>query len=225
MHVIQGQTITLPVEIRRARVASAMFPVPARTAQQIIDHSGLTIAAKLGRGLCSLAFVEYLDGDLGPYHELAVAFLVDRPGGGAPGAFIHWLPVDGSFTLDAGRTIWGFPKVLTRLPIDWTSPHRAAVHQDGRLVLAVQIKPGLPVPDGAGSPKIDAYAHLDGVTRRTPWTMAPSAVRMRPGGAVVRLGDHPAAEDLRRLGLDRRPALTSTTVGRLAMSFGAAEPV
>ncbi|GAA3238719.1 acetoacetate decarboxylase family protein [Actinocorallia longicatena] len=225
MHVIQGQKITMPVEIRRARVASAMFPVPARTAQRIVDYSGLTVSAALGRSLCSLAFVEYIDGDLGPYHELAVAFLVRQDDTPAPGAFIHWLPVDGEFTLAAGRGIWGFPKVLTHLPIDWSAPNRAAVWQDGRHVLSVQVKPGLPVPDGAGAPKIDAYSCLDGVTRRTPWTMAPSSVRMRPGGATVSLGDHPAAEDLRRLGLDRTPALSSTTVGHLTMSFGDAVPI
>ncbi|RAY17102.1 acetoacetate decarboxylase [Actinomadura craniellae] len=222
MYVIQNQKIAMPVEIRHARVASAMFPVPARTAQEVVGYSGLAVTATLGRSLCSLAFIEYFDGDLGPYHEFAVAFLVDQPDTRSPGAFIHWLPVDGSFTLDAGRTIWGFPKVLTHLPIDWSAPHRAAVHEGGRPAVAMQVRPGLPVPDGAGAPKIDAYSHLDGVTRRTPWTMSPSGVRMRPGGAVVRLGDHPVAEDLRRLGLDRTPALSSTTVTHLTMSFGEA---
>jgi hypothetical protein len=225
MHVIQGQKITMPVEIRRARVASAMFPVPARTAQQIIDHTGLTVASALGRSLVSLAFVDYQDGDLGPYHELAVAFLVEQPGTRAPGAYIHYLPVDGDFTLAAGRQIWGFPKVITHLPVDWTGPHRAAVHRDGELVLAVQIRPGLPVPDGSNAPKIYAYSHLDGTTRRTPWTMTPTGVRLRPGGTTVRLGPHPDAEPLRRLGLDRTPALSSTTVDHLTMTFGDATPI
>lgn len=225
MHVIQGRKISMPVEIRHARVASAMFAVPAGVAQEIIDYSGLSVAGPLpGRAICSLAFIDYVDGDLGPYHEFAVAFLVHKHEGPRSlkniGAFIHWLPVDGEFTLEAGRGIWGFPKLLTHLPIDWTGPQRAAVWQDGRLVISMQVKPGLPVPEGAGAPKIDAYSCLDGVTRVTPWTMAPSSVRMRPGGAVVQLGDHPAADELRRLKLHRATPISSTTVEHLTMSFG-----
>lgn len=229
MHQVLDRTVAMPVEIRHARVASAMFPVPARTAQTIIGYSGLDVIRPMpGRTICSLAFIEYIDGDLGPYHEFAVAFLVrhpDKVDSSGVGAFIHWLPVDGEFTLQAGRQIWGFPKVLTRLPIDWSGPQRAAVHQDGQLVAAMSVKPGIPLPESDTAPVIDAYSCYDGVTRRIPWTMRPSQVRMRPGGAVVSLGPHSAAEDLRRLGLDRTPALSSTTVGHLRMTFGEAVEV
>ncbi|GAA2733661.1 acetoacetate decarboxylase family protein [Actinocorallia aurantiaca] len=229
MHQVLDRTVTMPVEIRHARVASAMFPVPARTAQTIIGYSGLDVVRTLpSHTICSLAFIEYVDGDLGPYHEFAVAFLVHHPrsvDSSGIGAFIHWLPVDGEFTLQAGRQIWGFPKVLTHLPIDWDGPQRCAIHQDGELVAAMSVKPGLPIPDGSAAPVIDAYSCYDGVTRRVPWTMRPSGVRMRPGGGVVTLGDHPAADDLRRLGLHRVPALSSTTVEHLGMTFGEAEEV
>ncbi|MEO5877799.1 MAG: acetoacetate decarboxylase family protein [Streptosporangiaceae bacterium] len=221
----------MPVEIRSAQVASAMFAVPAQAAQELIAYSGLEVARPIpGRAICSLAFVDYQDGDLGPYHEFAVAFLVHKPGSPRSlkniGAFIHWLPVDGAFTLEAGRTIWGFPKEIAHLPVDLTEgPRRCAVWLDGKLVIALQVNPGLRVPDGAGNPEIDAYSCLDGVTRRTPWTMSPTGVRMRPAGATVQLGDHPRAEELRTLGLGRAHALTSTTVDHLIMSFGEATPV
>jgi hypothetical protein len=231
MHVIQGQKISMPVEIRAAQVASAMFAVPAKAAQDLIAYSGLDVAQPVpGRAICSLAFVDYQDGDLGPYHEFAVAFLVHKPGFPRSlkniGAFIHWLPVDGTFTLEAGRTIWGFPKEIAHIPVDFTpGPQRCAVWLDGRLVVALQVKPGVPVPDSAGAPEIDAYSCFEGITRRTPWTMAPTGVRMRPGGAVVQLGDHPLADELRSLGLARARALSSSTVAHLTMSFGEAGTV
>src|SRR3954454_21937914 len=123
MHVIQGQKISMPVEIRSAQVAYAMFAVPAKAAQDLIAYSGLEGARPVpGRASCSLAFVDYQDGDLGPYHEFAVAFLVDKPRFPRalenPCPFLHWLPVDGPFTLEAGRTIWGFPKEIAHLPVD-----------------------------------------------------------------------------------------------------------
>src|SRR5215217_6526330 len=139
MHVIQGQKISMPVEIRSAQVASAMFAVPAKAAQDLIAYSGLEVAQPIpGRAICSLAFVDYQDGDLGPYHEFAVAFLVHKPG------FPRSLKNIGAFILEAGRTIWGFPKEIAHLPVDFTSgPQRCAVWLDGRLVIALQIKPGL----------------------------------------------------------------------------------
>ncbi|WP_225992515.1 acetoacetate decarboxylase family protein [Actinomadura montaniterrae] len=240
VHPIQGHEVALPVQIRDAAVASAMFAVPAAAAQAVIAYSGLEIAEPMaGRAICSLAFVRYADGDLGPYHEFAVAFLVRPPGTPPPsgglgrlrgmrdvGAFIHWLPVNQEFTLECGRSIWGFPKELADIPMDLAGRvKRCAVQFGGRTAVEVAVRPGPPMPGGAGAPKVDAYSCLDGVTRRTPWTLTPSDVRMRPGGAKVVLGDHPVAEELRALGLDRARALSSTTVGHLSMTFDPAEEV
>ncbi|MCP9950584.1 acetoacetate decarboxylase family protein [Actinomadura madurae] len=234
---IQGERVTLPVRIRDAAVGSAMFAVPAGAAQAVIAYSGLEVAEPLpGKAICSLAFVRYADGDLGPYHEFAVAFLVRPPGGTGSagvlgrlrgiGAFIHWLPVNQEFTLEAGRTIWGFPKEIADIPMDLAGRVlRCAVRFGGRTAIEVAVRPGIPMPDAAGAPSMDAYSCLDGVTRRTPWTLTPSRVRTRPGGAKVVLGDHPVAEELRGLGLDRARALSSSTVGHLRMVFQAAEEV
>ncbi|MEU8804511.1 acetoacetate decarboxylase family protein [Spirillospora sp. NPDC048819] len=244
-HAIQGEQVDLPVRIRDAAVASAMFAVPAEGAQAVIAYSGLDVAEPLpGRAVCSLAFVRYADGDLGPYHEFAVAFLVRPPGSAPPsgtlgrlrtiagggmagvGAFIHWLPVNQEFTLEAGRTIWGFPKELADIPMDLSGRvKRCAVRFGGRTAIEVAVRPGAPIPSGSGTPSVEAYSCLDGVTRRTPWTLTPSDVRMRPGGAKVVLGDHPVAEELRGLGLDRARALSTSTVGHLMMTFEAAEEV
>jgi hypothetical protein len=217
---VQDQRVTLPVRVRDAAVASAMFLVPKATAQRIIGYSGLSVVSPLpGRAVCSLAFIRYADGDLGPYHEVAVAFLVKG------GAFIHRLPVNQAFTLEAGRTIWGFPKVLAEIPMDLSSRiNRCLLRLDGQDVLELAVRPGLPLPGGA-APPVTAFSCLDGVTRRTPWAMKPSGVRMRPGGVRVRLGDHPVAAELRSLGLDRTPALASTTIAHLSMEFGPAEEV
>jgi hypothetical protein len=214
----------MPVRIRDAAVASAMFAVPAAAAQDLIGYSGLEAASWRGRAICSLAFIRYADGDLGPYHEFAVAFLVK--GAGGIGAFIHWLPVNQTFTLDAGRSIWGFPKVLADIPMDLTSRiKRCLVRLDGLTVIELTVKPGVTMPSGAGAPKVEAYSCLHDMTRRTPWTMKPGAVRMRPGGATVRLGDHPIAEELRPLGLEGAHALSSSTVAHLSMEFGPAQEV
>ncbi|WP_119728634.1 acetoacetate decarboxylase family protein [Thermomonospora amylolytica] len=226
-YLIQGERVTMPVRIREASVASAMFAVPAATAQSVIGYSGLEVVRPLpGRAVCALAFARYVDGDLGPYHEFAVTFLVRDPAGRGVGAFVHWLPVDQPFTLEAGRSIWGFPKLMTEIPAQ-TTPRgtRCAVRIDGRTVVAMSVRSGLPLPAVRTAPEVVAFSCLDGVTRRIPWTVEPGAVRARPGGTVVSLGDHTVAEELRRLGLHRAVSLSSATVPRLRMTFHEGVPV
>ncbi|WP_137723213.1 acetoacetate decarboxylase family protein [Prescottella subtropica] len=234
-HEILGRRIDMPVQIRRASAFMALYSVPGRAAQRLIDGTGLEILRwRGGRGLCGLVFVDYVDGDLGPYNEFGVTFLVrdHRQRGvaqvrrdlralasGRAGALIHRLPVDGEFTLAAGRGIWGFPKTLADFDTDHTGDvPRGRVTQDGRLVVDLTVRRGIPAPRGGGA-SLAAYSHLDGVTRRTTWDMRPSGVRSRIGGADLLLGDHPIADELRSLGLPRR-ALATTTIPDLRMAFG-----
>ncbi|MGW4365084.1 acetoacetate decarboxylase family protein [Nocardia takedensis] len=234
-HTVLGREIQMPVRIRHARAFMASFRVPAAAAQRLIDYSGLEVVrVPRERALCTLVFVDYIDGDLGPYNEFGVSFMVRHhtaPTGGAvrdlralasggAGVFIHRLPVDGDFTLAAGRGIWGFPKVLADFEVDHESRERRGVlHQDGALVVDLTVKPGLRTPGGRGAgTSFDAYSHIDGVTRCTTWEMEPTGMRARLGGADLRLGDHPAAAELAALELPAR-ATMSSAVDRLAMTF------
>jgi hypothetical protein len=237
-YTIQGEEVTVPVEVRDASAHTASFLVPAPAAQDLIAYSDLEVAEPLpGRAVCTLAFMRYLDSDLGPYHELAVAFLVRHKGmdpasaftksaevaRGFLGAFIHQLPVNQEFTLDAGREIWGFPKFLADIDLDLTGRVAGCtVHHDGDFVLSLSIRPGMKMPARGSS--VDAYSLADGVLRRTAWSMEPRGVRSRPGGAVVWLGDHPMAKELRGLGLPRRAAFTST-IDHVRMRFRAPDVV
>ncbi|MDP4506698.1 acetoacetate decarboxylase family protein [Nonomuraea turcica] len=231
-HLIQGRTVDMPVRVRDAEICSAFYPVRADAARAVIAYSGLDVAEALpGKAVCMLLFVDYRDGDLDTYHEFGMAFLVRPPGGSAAkgladlreaGIFVHWLPVDQRFTLDAGRTIWGFPKELADIELRLGSPYkRCILRKDDRLVLDMLIKPGVPVPGAAAMAPMDAYTHRDGVTRRVPWSVRARGAKMRPSGALIRLGNHPIAKELSELGLPKR-AMFTTTVSRATMTFGAA---
>jgi hypothetical protein len=239
-HEILGRTVEMPVRIRRATAFMAMYSVPTAAAQQLIDPTGLEILQfRPGRGLCGLVFVDYVDGDLGPYNEFGVVFMVrdHRTRGGSvagdlralatggAGALIHQLPVDGDFTLAAGRGIWGFPKVLADFTADHASDvKRASVSQDGQLIADLTVKRGFRAPGGSSGTTMQAYSHIDGITRCTSWEMNPSGVRTRLGGAEVTLGSHPIADELRSIGLPRR-ALMTTAIPDLRMTFGDATAV
>ena len=235
-HLVQGLRVSMPVEIRQARAAVAMYSVPAAAAQSIIDYSGLRVLRHLpGRAVCSVLFVDYVDGDLGRYHEFGIGFGIHPPGSparggglrsrlrGKVGLFVHRLPVDQAFTLEAGRSIWGFPKVMSSIDLD-DAGQRAALRIDDQLVAELTVTPGVPVPGSGLSVPLDAYTHTDGVLRRVPWTMTATGTRTRPGGARVVLGEHPWGAELATLGLPKR-AMLSSTIGQIGMSFAEAEVV
>ncbi|GLW05386.1 hypothetical protein Misp01_05160 [Microtetraspora sp. NBRC 13810] len=238
-HVIQGRTVSTPVQVRDAAFGGAAYLVRADAARAVMAYSGLDVTEVLpGKALCALVFVKYADSDLDAYHEFGMGFLMRPPGAarapgrrGLPallsdirrvgaGAFVHWLPVDQDFTLEAGRTIWGFPKELAEIDLRLRSPFkRCILRKDGRLVLDLLLRPGIPLPARGALAPLDAFTQRDGVTRRTSWSVSPRGVRVRPGGALIRLGNHPIAKELSELGLPKH-ALLTVTVAHAAMSFG-----
>ena len=236
MHTVAGQTVTMPVRIRKAAQHMAMFSVDADAAQRMIDHSGLQVCRyRPGKAGAVLMLMHYVDGDLGQYLEYGTNIMVNPPGTNASGlralqsagAFIHHLPVDQPFTLEAGRNIWGYPKVMADFAI------RAAdksfgfdVSIDGRFAVGMDFKPGLPMPSAFTSKPQEqpTYSYRDGVRRRTLGTMTMTDARYRPGGATVRLGEHPYAKERASLGFPKR-ALVSGSAGNVAMTFADAEEV
>ena len=233
-HTIAGTVLTMPVRIRRAEVHSAMFSVSAVAAQRLIDYSGLSVCRhRPGRAVVNLMLAHYVDGDLGQYYEFGTCVMVNPPGSHARGpgalrdaaAFIHHLPVDQAFTLEAGRTIWGFPKIMSQFVIRGGSKQFGFdVSADGSRIASIEFKKGLPVPSAVTSrPQVlKTYTHGDGTTREVPWEMTTSDVRVMPGGAALRLGNHPYAYELASLGLPRR-AMVSMSAGHVEMTFGDAK--
>jgi len=234
---IQGRMISMPVYVRQADSWAAQFFVPAKAAQAIVDPTGLEVAQPLpGRAVVNIAFVNYIDSDLDTYNELAVAYLVrpDSAGKGTTrdkmrefvrgeiGVYIHELPVTQTFTLEAGRRIWGYPKILA--DIDIREEHRRVtckLTHDGQHVLTLSLKEGGPIK--LPQRELPTYSNLDGVLRRTLWDQH-AETRARLGGAKIELGDsHPIAHELRTLGLPKRALMTSTMRGMKATFFAAEE--
>jgi Acetoacetate decarboxylase (ADC) len=234
-HTIAGTVLTMPVKIRKAEQHMAMFSVDADAAQRMIDYSGLRVCRYIpGRALVVLMLMHYVDGDLGQYYEYGTNVMVNPPGSDASGpralqsagAFIHHLPVDQPFTLEAGQTIWGYPKVMADFTIREGRQFGFDVSIDGQLAVGMEFRPGLPIPSAFTSRTQEnpTYSYRDGVLRETIGEMSLSGVRYRLGGAQVTLGEHPYAKELASLGFPKR-ALVSSSAANVEMSFGDAQEV
>jgi Acetoacetate decarboxylase (ADC) len=234
-HTVAGTVLTMPVRIRKADTHVAMFSVAAGAAQKMIDYSGLRVFEyRSGRAVTMLMLVRYIDGDLGQYHEFGTAVMVSPPGSTASGfgalgsaaAFIHHLPVNQSFTLAAGRQIWGFPKIMADFAVRETPKFDFDVSEGGKLIAGIEYRRGLPIPSALTSkPQVlKTYSHTDGITREIAWEMRNSGLRARVGGATLRLGDHPYADELRALGLPKRAFATQSSAN-VEMTFGDAHEI
>jgi len=229
-HTIAGTVLTMPVRVRKATQHTAMFAVDADAAQQMIDYSGLQVYRFLpGRALVTLILTHFVDSDLGTYHEYSTCVSVNAPDSkpslrSMQTAFVHHMFVDQAFTLEAGRTIWGFPKVMADYAIRDGNQFGFDANIDGQLVIDMEFRPGLKIPGASRKQELSSYSYLDGVRRESRFEMLPTGVRYRPGGARVRLGDHPVAKELASLGLPKR-ALVSISSENVAMTFGDAQEV
>ena len=177
-------------------------PAPTSTRNVLRTRRGRSDAHRLqpglrvcgfqpGRAVVTLMLARYHgDGDLGRYHEFGTCVMVNRPESSARGlkalsgrrVFIHHLPVDQSFTLEAGRTI--------RLPKDHGGLHRSRCEPvqlrgsaQGRLIAGVDFKRGVPVPRHERPADADDLRprrrrHPRGV----PWEMKNSHVRFHRAG-------------------------------------------
>lgn len=232
-HTIAGTVVTMPVKIRTATAHMAVFSVDADAAQQMIGYSGLQVCRYLpGRAIVVLMLAHYIDGDLGQYYEYGTSVMVNPPGSNArgpralrrAGAFIHHLPVDQEFTLEAGTTIWGYPKVMADFAIRDGRRFGFDLTIDGQLVVGIEFRPGLQIPLTLRNQAQRSYSHRDGVIREIPFEISLTGARLRPGGLRMHLGEHPYAKDLASLGFPKR-ALASGSVDNVEMSFGDAQRV
>jgi len=207
-HTIAGTVLTMPVKVRKATQHMAMFSVDADAAQRMIDYSGLRAARYLpGRAAVALILAHFIDGDLGEYHEFSTSVMVSPPRSKVSGprslqsVFIHHMLVDQTFTLESGRTIWGFPKVMSDFTVHDADRFAFDVSIDGQLVVDMEFRPGLPVPSALTNrqQELRSYAHRDGRTLETPFVMSTVGRVIGPAGRSCGSATTPTPKNLRRL--------------------------
>lgn len=220
----------LPVEVRDASTASVIYPVPAAEAQRWLPDAALRVVADPdGVAQLVLALIDYRDNDLGDYDEISLVLFVTPRGAGPEqaAAYIHRLPVNQSFTCEAGRTIWGYPKSVERIDFDYfDAAIRGRLEMDGQHVFTLTVPRRDPPPEAEPTTlEVSTYSYLGGVPHRTAATNRGTAVvSPGPAGVSLELGSHPLADELRSLGLPRDPLLSTWTASWNG-SFGAPEKV
>jgi Acetoacetate decarboxylase (ADC) len=239
-YLIDGHAIDFPVIVADASMLMNAFLVDASVAQSMINDSGFRVLELFpGKAILQLLFVDYRQNELGDYNEGAIIFPVLTPGErkpfpffgalkrmatGAVGNFVYRMPVDQEFTTHAGRFIWGFPKWVARVDIEFGEKQAEGTFFDeGELVYGLSAKAG-----GTGKAKEQRAASLairDGKAWKTFGTNTGSGVTFALGGRMPTIGDsHPLALQLRSLGLPKKPVFT-VSMKNTALTFAGPESV
>ena len=231
---IEGHDLGYPTHFRDGSSAGGLFAVDARVANEYIADSGFRVAEIApGRAILALTGVQYRDTECGSYEETAQAFFVRRIGRkhvpfwstwsdilrGRIASFTWKLQVNTTLSRDCGIRMWGFPKTLddiafecadgraeVRLRTQGQEVFRYSVPTTGRRTPAPVATPVYSIFEGAPHVSILAQRYRD-----TGYHL---------GGGRLELGSHRLSEQLRALGLQRRPLL-ATWNGHLAFDMSA----
>jgi len=225
---IQGRTVTLPAVVRDASSGSVMYMVDKAPAQALIPEAFEAVEAAPGKTQLTLVIVDYRDNDLGDYYEVGIIFFV-RPAGqpdAEVGSYIYKLPVNQSFTQEAGFEIWGFPKTVENITFEYADDSATCrLEMDGRHVFTLTVPRG---GDGE-TPDTDAtgYTIIKGIAHKNVFVRGGTGERTTPGGdgVVLELGDHPIADELRTMGLPEAAPLLSAWTEHMRGSFGPSEKI
>ena len=232
---IEGKTLGFPTQFQDGSSAAGIFSVPTSRAQALIRDSGFEVAELWpGRAAFSLACCHYRESDCGVYNEIALGFFV-KPQHGEPSripylgtwldiarndsATYTWkLPVTSKLANDAGVLMWGFPKTVEEIGFE-VCDGRATfdLRMDGREVLSYSIRASgkREQPESASA----VYSVYEGAPHVSFLGNRYRDVGVSLGGGRLHLGDHPLAEQLRSLGVARRP-LFATWMGLLSFEVG-----
>ncbi len=233
---IQGRVVSMPVEVRDASAGVATWLLPAGSVQKLVPDGFEAATVLPGRTPVAIAVIDYRDNDLGDYRELSITCFVQPLGTasrlpwlgplvdlvrGRLGTYIWKLPVDQSFTCEAGRTIWGFPKTVEVIDLQIQEDSvRCRLEMDDQHVLTLSLPRGgtRTLPDS----ELVTYTQIEGIPHRTRFRQGGTGVGFRLGGARLELGTHPIADSLRGLGLPG-PALMTMWTEHMHGRFDAPE--
>ena len=215
---IQGQTVKLPVVVRDAASGNAMYLVDAAAVARLLPGDAFEVLeAAPGKTQLILGMIDYRDNDLGDYNEVAVIFFVKPRGADAEeaGTFIYKLPVNQGFTCEAGALIWGFPKTVEEIDIDYSDTSATCkLVMGGQHVFTLTVPRAQPklAEEDPGSPGV-TYTYIQGAAHRTPMTNGGrgTVASGDVSGVSLELGDHPLADEIRGLGLSAAPILCTWT--------------
>lgn len=222
------QKYSFPVQFKDVHYIAALYTANAAKVNKLLEGTGLKSGLHFaGKPLVALGLIQYRVSDLGAYNEIILAIPAvqqhDKTGWGnwtdlyAPfdkrkgGQYIIHIPVTTQTSVDAGQSLWGYPKIL--LPIHHnfgsTGIHSTLFNEQQQPVLQIDGKNGIDIPIPAMN--LMTYSFLQGKLLKTTVDVDCS-MHLKAGSALtIKVSDrnHPIGNDVIELGInDKKPLFT-----------------
>lgn len=230
--------VDLPILYRDLTIIGAAYTADLAAVVKLLPSKDFRPLSRRGKALVTLAAFEYRDTTIGPYNEFAVLIpilykpilpgaainlLMSKTGLGRMGGYISHLPVTTKIALDAGKEVWGFPKIIADIRFEVSADAiQCNIHvPKGGRILKLSVPPGKGVP--LPFPNMKLYTTKGKQVLRTTIETRGTFRRADVNGVELEIGNHPIARDLAGLGLSRKPvaALHSTRLKTRLPAHGA----
>jgi hypothetical protein len=225
--VIQGRSISFPMHVADANVATLLYTVPVSAASELLPGTAFEVVETApGQTQLIVAACDYRDNPWGDYNEINLGFLARPAGAGddATGSFVYRMPVNQAFTCEAGNRVMGFPKSVEVIDVHYTGADVTFVLTfQGERALALTV-PRVPTSVAATRIAAVSYSYLDGAPYGTTLEMDMGAPVEDPSCVHLELGQGVVADELTSLGLPTTPDYASWGEG-LGAVFHLGHPV
>ena len=214
---LDGHEVKLPIFYYDGSAMSGMFPARLSRLRKLLPDRRFNPARLApGVGLVAVTCFEYVDTDIGPYNELAIAIalsvpyhrsnpplraLLDSQRSGQLHAFVHHLPVTTDIALVAGKRLWNYPKFIANIDFSESEGQRICRLAEGEEHILTMTRERI---SARRSSDTQVFSHLwhDRQPQSSEFKLHAGAAGQtgRLGAAKIELGSaHPIALELRDL--------------------------
>jgi hypothetical protein len=217
------QAYNFPVQFEDVHYIASLYTADKEKISSLLEGTGLKAGLHFfGKTLVALGLIQYKVSDLGAYNEIILAIPVIRENEKTGlknwfdlyadfsrrkgGQYIIHIPVTTQQSVDAGRDIWGYPKILLPITHQFNKNyiHTSLLDKDDQSLLHVKgaLGFGVPIP----SMQLMTYSFLNNSLIKTTVDVS-SRMKWKIGAQLKIQVDsikHPMGKDIRELGIENK---------------------
>ncbi|MEN9951945.1 MAG: hypothetical protein RLZZ520_213 [Bacteroidota bacterium] len=217
------QAYNFPIQFEDVHYIASLHKANKEKVNSLLEGTGLKAGLHFfGKPVVALGLIQYKVSDLGSYNEIILAIPVVRTtektglknwldlyadfSKRKGGQYIIHIPVTTQQSVDAGRNLWGYPKILLPITHQFNKNHICTKLLDEDKQQLLQVKGGL----GFGVPipamQLMTYSFLNNALLKTTVDVS-SKMKWKIGAQLKIQVDslkHPMGKDIRELGIENK---------------------
>lgn len=217
------QAYNFPIQFEDVHYIASLYTANKEKVNSLLEGTGLKAGLHFfGKPVVALGLIQYKVSDLGSYNEIILAIPVIRAtektglknwfdlyanfSKRKGGQYIIHIPVTTQQSVDAGRNIWGYPKILLPITHQFSANHIRTSLMDERNQPLLKVKGGLGF--GVPIPKMQlmTYSFLNNTLIKTTVDVS-SKMKWKIGAQLKIQVDnlkHSMGKDIRELGIENK---------------------